>query len=100
MQSVQDTLNEDLDEVIKQKSSIIFFVNPSMKVFCAKYPSKTVAVIVTLNVRGHKDDGKPFTDKKDLDLSIAEGVKNYIIFMKELILAQFNSQFTDVTEIR
>ena len=100
MQSVHDALNEHLDEMVKPKSSIIFFVNPSMRLFCTKYPSKTVAVIITLTVHGHKDGGKLFTDRTNLDLSIVEGVKNYVIDMKDLILAQFNSQFTDVTEIK
>ena len=95
MQRVHEVLNEYLDDLVRPDSSIAFIVNTSRKLSCTKDP-KTVAVIVTLNVQGHNDGGMPFTDRKKLGPSIAEGVKNYVVTIKDRILAQF----TDVTEIK
>ena len=99
MQRVHEALNEHLDDMVIPTSSIAFAINSSRKLSWTK-DSKTAAVI-TLTIHGRKDDGKRFTERKGLALSIAEGVTNYVIDKRGAILAQFIlGPDVNVTEIK
>lgn len=89
-------LNLPLDELICPGSSVVIAVNPSRKLSWTKNP-KTVAAIITVNVLGH-NDGKLFTELAQLGYSMAEGVKNYVVSMKDVIQAQFIG--VNITEIK
>ena len=93
-------LNLHLDELIRPGSSVAIAVNPSRKLSWTKTP-KTVAAIITVNVRGHKDGGISFTEMTNLGSSIVEGVKNYVVSMRDTILAQFiQPGAVNITEIK
>ena len=97
LQGVLTHLNLPLDDLILSSSSIAIVINPSRKLSSIK-DHKTVAVIIGVNIHDHKDDGISFTMLPHLGSSMAEGVKNYVVKMKETILAQFNG--ANITEIK
>ena len=85
-----------LDDLICPGSSVAIAINSLRKLSWTKDP-KAVAVIISVNVHGHKD-GKPFTWMPQLGSSIAEGVTKYIVTMRNTILAQFIG--ASITEIK
>ena len=97
MQGVLTHLNLHLDDLILSSSSIAIVINPSRKLSSIK-DHKTMAVIIGVNIHDHKDGGISFTMLPHLGSSMAEGVKNYVVKMKDTILRQFNG--ARITEIK
>ena len=96
MQSVYDGLGYHLNELICSTSSIAIIVNPSRYLSQTEDPKSMVAII-SINIRGH-GDGKLFTDHPGFGSSMAEGVANYIVSMKDTILLQFMG--ANITEMK